>query len=232
MDLNKYTKAELISQLKKQKQTSPTITEKSPTKSPNIIDVLLQFKVWIFSLTIISVLMKIFNNYKSIKAILKLANYIVWTIFGLSIFEAFGFTFLIKLFGELRYIFAAVVTYLTDTTFFNYVLSIFKVADDKVSVRSTYNKPIDNTDWKAEFEKAERQREMEKWKERYANHKDEKTDMKTIALLLLCGSIATWYYGPDILNIISPVWNMKDLIKKVIRIRIRIRIRIIITRKF
>jgi len=34
--------------------------------------------------------------------------------FGISIFEAFGFGFIVKLLGELKYIFGGIVAYLTD----------------------------------------------------------------------------------------------------------------------
>jgi hypothetical protein len=63
--------------------------------------------------------------------------------FGMSIFEAFGFGFIVKLLGEFKYIFGAVVAYLTDTTFYKYLITVFNVVEEKVSVRSTYKKPVE-----------------------------------------------------------------------------------------
>jgi len=218
-NLEKYTKAELISKLQNIKKENKVSNENHSSKLPTIIDVLYNFKIWVLSLTIITILLKIFKQYKSVRAILKLANFIVWSMFGLSIFEAFGFSFLIRFFNELRYIFGSIVNYLTDSTFYNYMKSALKTVDQNDSVRSGYKKTVEKIDWKAEFEKAERQREMEKWRDKYEKHQDDKIDTKTIALLvlLLSGTIATWYYGPDLLYLFSPIWNMKDLIKKILR---------------
>ena len=97
-------------------------------------------------------------------------------------------------------------------------MKTFNVVKEKESVRSNYKKPVEKIDWKAEFEKAERQREIEKWNEKYEKHQDENKNTKavTLLILLLGGTIITWYYGPNILNVISSVWNMQDLIKKVL----------------
>lgn len=147
MDLNKLTKAELISKLEKTKSKSATelksATESKSNKtqsSPSIIDVIISFKHWILSITIITILLKTFKQYKSIQAVLRLANYIIWTMFGMSILDAFGLTFLAKFFGELKYIFGAVITYLTESTFYTYLLSVFKVTDGKESIRESYKK--------------------------------------------------------------------------------------------
>ena len=225
-NLEKYTKAELISKLqniKKESQVDKVNKTAVPIKqkesSPTFIDIIFKFKIWVLSLTIIAILLKIFKQYKSVRAVLKLANYIVWSMFGLSIFEAFGFSFLIKFFTELRYIFGSIINYLTDSTFYNYMKSVLKVAEENQSVRGIYKEPKEKIDWKAEFDKAERQREIDKWKEKYSKHQEDGIDKKTIALLLLLlgGTITTWYYGPELLNIFSPVWNLSELIKSILR---------------
>jgi hypothetical protein len=63
--------------------------------------------------------------------------------FGISIFEAFGFGFIVKLLGELKYIFGGIVAYLTDSTFYNYLVNLFNVADENQSVRNAYKKPVE-----------------------------------------------------------------------------------------
>jgi hypothetical protein len=64
--------------------------------------------------------------------------------FGFSLFEAFGFAFITKLLGELKYILGSIVTYLTDSTFYNYLYKLFNVAEEKEeSIRSVYKKPVE-----------------------------------------------------------------------------------------
>jgi len=215
MNLNKLTRAELISKLEKTNKN-----EKSKTTSATFLDLIFKFKIWILSLTIITILSQIFKKYKSIRAILKIANYMILTMFGMSLYEAFGFGLIANFLGELKNILWSGVKYLTETTFYRYLISTFNAVKD-TSVRSTYKKPVE-IDWKEEYQKAERQREIEKWKEKYERNRqdNEKTDVtKTVLLLLLFlgGSAATWYYGKDALDVISPLWNMKDIIKRVLR---------------
>nr|YP_009487295.1 hypothetical protein [Russula lepida]AWB36197.1 hypothetical protein [Russula lepida] len=207
MDLNKLTKAELISKLEKQKHNTKTTTKTD--SGPTIIDVISKFKHWILSLTIIALLMRIFKKYKSIQAVLRVANYIILTLFGYSIFEAFGFGFLAKLFGELKYIFGAVLAYASETTFYDYILRMFNAVEEKPSVRAGYNKP-DKIDWKAEFEKAEKDREIQKWKDKYSIYERDEDTAKTrrniaIAILMLVGAYGIWYYGKDHVDVIAPV---------------------------
>lgn len=140
--------------------------------------------------------------------------------FGVSIFEAFGLGFLAKLLGELKYIFCSIIVYLANSTFYKYLTNIFNVVEENESIRYKYKKPVE-IDWKAEFEKADRQREIEKWKEKYEKYEKNKEgiDKKTIALLILLlgGTITTYYYGPDLLNIFSPIYNLSKLIKRILR---------------
>jgi hypothetical protein len=66
--------------------------------------------------------------------------------FGLSIFEAFGLGFIVKFLGELKYIFGAVVAYLTDSTFYSYLMTVFNINEENQSVRTNYKKPIEKID--------------------------------------------------------------------------------------
>jgi hypothetical protein len=224
-NLNKLTRAELIQKIEnldvpKIKNTEVSSKHKSIKSSVAILDIFNNIKKLIISLSITTILMHIFRKYKSIRAILKLANYIIITIFGISIFEAFGLGFIVKFLGELKYVFGAVITYLTNTTFYNYLIKLFDVNEHTQSVRETYKKPVE-VDWKAEFDKAERQREIEKWKGKYdfQSKDDEKIDKTTImlTLLFLVGSLGVWYYGKEALDIISPVWNIGNTITRILR---------------
>lgn len=236
MNINKLTRAELISKIQElENQKSKTI-EKSVDKKINdnkkindkkitvdnkstlIYDIFLKIKTLILSLTFIGILTQVFKNYKTIRVILKFANYIILGIFGMSMFDAFGLGFIVKFLGELKYILGAGVAYLTDTTFYNYLTKIFNVVEEKDSIRDTYKKS-EKIDWKAEFEKVERQREIDKWQAKYEKHNEEGIDKKTILLLLLFlgGSIGAWYYGKDALDLIWGGHTLSNLIKKIIR---------------
>lgn len=233
MNKNNLTKAELISQINKleneqlesKKLETKKILPKIKKEDITFSDIILKIRNLILSLSIVAFLMQIFKNYKSIRAILKLANYIILSVFGISMFDAFGLGFITKLFGEFKFIFGAILAYLMDTSFYKYLITSFKAVEAveaPESTRSTYKKPIPN-DWKEEYEKIQRQIEMDKWKaryERYESHKQDydKYDMRIIALLLLLlsGSIAAWY-NPDLLQVFSPVWNIGNLIKSILR---------------
>jgi len=150
-NLNKFTRAELIEKignlnkldLAKNKNTEVSSKNKPIKTSTAILDIFNNIKKLIISLSIITILMQIFKKYKSIRAILKLANYIIITLFGISIFEAFGLGFIVKFLGELKYIFGAVVAYLTDSTFYNYLMKMFNISEEKSSIRTGYKKPVE-----------------------------------------------------------------------------------------
>lgn len=82
MNLNKFSKAELISKLSQQKSLNNKLEDsiKESKNNSNIanqnsitfIDIISRLKTWILSLTIIAILSKIFSKYKSIRAVLKL----------------------------------------------------------------------------------------------------------------------------------------------------------------
>ena len=218
-NLNTYTKSELIALLDSKNMKKSDGVNVNKTQTPlTFWDILNKVKIWILSLSIIAILSQVFKKYKSIRALLKIANYIIVTMFGISLFEAFGLGFIAKFLGELKYVFGSVIAYLTDSTFYNYLIKMFNI-DEKQSIRNTYKKPIE-VDWKAEYEKAERKREWEKWLEKHSHKKtNEEIDSKLIILtiLFLGGSIAIWYYGKDALDIVTPAWSLGNLIRRILR---------------
>src|SRR5882757_2576838 len=157
MNLNNLTKAELISKINKDANKKEMLTSENtkPIKNEKVsseikkdtnntnkfLEIFRLFKNLILSLTIIATLNKLFKNYKTIRAILKLGNYIILSIFGISMLDAFGLGFIVKILGEFKYIFMSAITYLSETTFYNYLMGIFNVTESKESIRVSYNKP-------------------------------------------------------------------------------------------
>jgi hypothetical protein len=242
MNLNKLTKAELINKLTKAEvqkgKLEPKIeqlkVEKLKSNKEEITinkksllfyEIISKIRNLIISLSVVAFLMIIFRNYKTIRVVLRTANYIILTIFGISIFDAFGLGFITKFLWELKYIFVGIATYLTETTFYNYLMNIFNVTSEKESIRASYNKPAE-IDWKAEFEKAERRREIEEWKNKYNLGKEKATEDNSnrnilvavgTILLVLGGSVTIWYLGSDIVSAVSPYWNIGNLIRRILR---------------
>ncbi len=76
MNFNKFTKAELISkinQLKNKKQDTEVknVQENKKQASPTIWDIIWRIKIYLLSLAIITILMKVFKNYKTIRVFFK-----------------------------------------------------------------------------------------------------------------------------------------------------------------
>jgi len=149
-NLEKYTKAELISKLqniKKESQVNKVnkteVSNKHTKTTDTILDIFYKIRTLFLSLSIIAILMQIFKKYKSVRAVLRLANYIVLAIFGMSLYEAFGFGFIVRFFGELKYILGSIVSYLSDTTFYSYLMKVFNIEDQNQSVRYGYKKPTE-----------------------------------------------------------------------------------------
>jgi hypothetical protein len=141
----------------------------------------------------------------------------------MSLYDAFGLAFLVKIFSEIKNISTAVMIYLTESTFYQYLGSIFNISKEDQSVRDKYKKPVEY-DWKAEYEKEQRKREWDEWRNRniYNKHDNEdnreiNTNLIIVTILALGGSIAIWYYGKDALDILTPIWNLGTLITGILR---------------
>jgi len=92
MNLNKYTKAELISKIQNTKpkleiQNSSSITEK-------IISKILLFKSLILKITLIAFIIKWFKKYSLIRKLWMIINTTVMSLFGISLIDVYGFDIL------------------------------------------------------------------------------------------------------------------------------------------
>jgi hypothetical protein len=126
MNLNKYTKAELISRFKKLESKIET-NQNSLIKNyfNQIWELALTFKSLLLKLTFISFITKIFLKYKLFRKLWVIFNTIVMTIFGFSLLENSLFDFFSNIFIEVRFILANVIDYLSETQFFKYLSKLY-----------------------------------------------------------------------------------------------------------
>ena len=133
MNLNKYTKAELISKLKteskkiqdsKINQNSILIQIKSYFNQ--VWELLITFKSLLLKLTLISFIVNLFKRYSIFLKIWRFLTTIVMTIFGISLLDNFAFDLLSNFIKELKYITHNIIFYITQTQFYVYLSEIFK----------------------------------------------------------------------------------------------------------
>jgi len=102
----------------------------------------------------IALLIKIFRKYTFLNKTLRFANWTILTIFGISVFDAFGLGFIAKFFNEIRNILGNIIGYLSNTTFYSYIFSMFKSTEliksenpKLPSIRETYIKRTPGPDY-------------------------------------------------------------------------------------
>ena len=143
MNLKKYTKAELISKFKMLEskngsKTNPnSIWIKINSYFKQIWNLISTFKNLLFKLTLISLLIKIFNKYRIFLKLWKFLQTIVMSIFGISLLENFGIEHIQHLFNEIRFISANIVEYFSKTSFYNFLKELFSKKEDIPSSEPT-----------------------------------------------------------------------------------------------
>ena len=125
MNLNKYTKAELISKFKKlELKKGPTINQvniKSYFKQ--LWELLLTFKTLVLKLTLISLILNLYKRYSIFSKLWRILTSVVMFIFGLNIIDK-----------ELKYISNNIVYYITQTKFYQYLTDIFKGTTKEIPI--------------------------------------------------------------------------------------------------
>jgi len=91
-NLNKYTKAELISKVKRLDNNSKN------NQKIWLVELILKFKSWILTLTIITLFVKYFKKYTFINKILRFINWIILSIFGISLIDNISLSFITNFF--------------------------------------------------------------------------------------------------------------------------------------
>jgi hypothetical protein len=234
MNLNKLTKAELISKLQKQQhleklakadlknsksETSNVIpTSNSKVKSESWFwSVFNKIKLWFISWAIIAFMIRLFRNYKNLRNILRIMNYVILSLFGISFLEMVGAPSLF----QLKQYFYMTTQFLFEIAdhFHMFLNRVFNIDDTLPSTRKVYKKPLDN-DWKAELERADREKTMKEWMQRN-NIKDEESwnyyKAIILCILTLGAAIAIWYYGRDALDLLTQGFSISGLIQSILR---------------
>jgi hypothetical protein len=124
MNYNKLTKQQIIQQIESIK------TENKNNNKKSLIQRLLEFWIFykklIFKLTIVATVVKIIRKYSIFSKIWRILNTIVMSIFGISMFDIYGFDIFYKLFKELNSIFSSMIDYLTNTHFYSILKNLFE----------------------------------------------------------------------------------------------------------
>jgi len=92
-NLNKFTKAELIGKFKKLETKNSNVNNSNTTLFSKILDFILYFKTLIFKVTLISIIIKWIKKYSLFTKIFRFANWVILSIFGISLIDNFSFDF-------------------------------------------------------------------------------------------------------------------------------------------
>jgi len=201
MNLNKFTKAELISRLSKTKK----IENNNQSFFKKVMEIILMMKPIIANLIFIKTLLKILKRYKIFRRIWTTLNTIVMGIFGISLFDNFGFEFIRNFGNEMKLIAYSIVTAFTNTQFYGYIASFFMKKEEIPSSKTTYeNSSISGItkDTGKISEDNRRNSKIVEWlksdvKEEIREEESSNTKYYLIALLLLLACLS-WYYSDEI----------------------------------
>lgn len=134
MNLNKYSKAELISKFKKLESKNEnninSIINQTKSYFDQIINLILTLKSILIKLTFITLFIKIIKKYSIFRRLWSILNTIVMSIFGLSLLDNFGFDFIINFFTEIKLVFTNTIDYLSNTNFYNYLSKLFSKKEE------------------------------------------------------------------------------------------------------
>ena len=146
MNLNKYTKAELISKLKinKNKEGTPNLKISSIIKSyfSQIWNLIVTFKSILLKITLVGLLINFIKKYRIFRIMWSTLTGIVMTIFGISTIDSFGITPFID---EIKSITYNIVNYFSNTSFYNYLRELYGIKTPGINPENNYE-PVKNVD--------------------------------------------------------------------------------------
>nr|WEH01511.1 hypothetical protein [Russula griseocarnosa] len=203
MNLQKYSKAELISKFKKldAKLDSNLNNE---TFSSKVVKLILALKSALIKLTLITLIVKIFKKYTFISKILRFSNWVIVSIFGISLIDNFN------LFGwinEIKVIFSTIIKYITTTSFYSYVASFtwFRT-NEEPKIHKTTRSKSPGIYSQSEFNEAKITKSnndskiLKRLNNEGSSHSEnpDRTKYYILLLLLALACIAWYNYGGDI----------------------------------
>nr|UEP17202.1 hypothetical protein [Russula sp.] len=164
-NLKKYTKAELISKLKRSETKSDiklTLFNQINSYLHQIWDLIMIFKNILLKLTFISLIIQIFKKYRIFRTLWKIINTIVMSIFGISLLDNFGFEFIKNFLIELKVITGNITNYLTNTNFYLFLEKLFSQKEEVTNSRGS--EKSSGMDWKNSTNKEETSESIERSK--------------------------------------------------------------------
>jgi len=129
---NKYTKVELISQIKGFKNNPQS----------KLLDYLKIIKSLILKFTFLALIIKVFKQFKIIRRLWIVINTIVMSIFGISMVDLYGLSIFSALFAEITQITGNIVNYLSNTKFYNYIIGWLGYKKETPSSESVIMNPF------------------------------------------------------------------------------------------
>lgn len=139
MNFNKLTKQQLIQQIDLIKTENINNNKKSWFQ--RFLEFLIFYKKFIFKITIVTLIIKIIRKYSILTKIWRILNTIVMSIFGISMFDIYGFDIFYNLFKEIYSIFSNMRDYLSNTHFYSILKNLFdkKEVEESFSSKSNTN---------------------------------------------------------------------------------------------
>lgn len=89
-NLQKYTKAELISKYNKLQENN----NNNNSIFSRLIEYILLFKTFVIKITLIGILIKLFRKYSLLRKIWTALNFLIMSLFGVSLVDLYGFEYL------------------------------------------------------------------------------------------------------------------------------------------
>jgi len=172
---------------------------------------LLYFKSLLLKLTLFTFLVKTFRKYSLFRRVWVISNSIIMAIFGISVLDFYGISFIASFYSEFIYIIGNTITYLTSTHFYSVLSGLF---GSKVEIEKPTNILRSNNQSST---RSEANNKVSDWFNRQEVIEEESNNKKyyIIAAILLLSCLTWYYYGDDIKPMVNTGINkIKSTIRK------------------
>lgn len=152
-------------------------------------------------------LIKIFKKYSLFGRLLRFTNWIILSIFSISVIDNFGLDFFRNLFLKLRIILGGIITYLSNTQFYGLIASIFKTKEDVTKPKISIG--ADPVSWESsrnesEIRQAKRNSKISDWLNPEPEVIEESNNTKKyiiIAGMVIIIGCLSWYYWDEVSSV-------------------------------